>query len=259
MAFDVSKFLALTVLIAGTGAACSGTDDKDDDNNAGGESGSSTSGKAGQGNDAAGADAGGNGGAVAGGEGGGKTAGGAGAGGEAVGGGGAGGAPIVGECLGPLIVGGAGGAGSDVEPSIEGLCDDLYDSCPSAEAPVAGYQLCQGVAYRGTPGVAVAVHDCITELSATDKCDTAKVTACYTDLQGRGCANPGGEAACTSIKANCAAVELADCRKILDLVSEESTEAVTGCMDPGDENWYSDSFEGTCVERLDACSGIEIF
>ncbi|HEX2877833.1 MAG TPA: hypothetical protein VHP33_41575 [Polyangiaceae bacterium] len=264
MAFDVSKFLALTVLIAGTGAACSGTDDNDNDSNDGGAAGSSTSGKAGQGNDAAGADAGGNGGAAAGGEGGGKTAGGAGAGGEAVGGGdaggagGAGGAPVVGECLGSLIVGGAGGAGPDVEPSLEGLCSDFYQLDCSDEETAPSYYLCESTRNRAQVAVAVAVADCLSALSAADQCDDAKVSACFEGVKGRGCANPDGAAACSVMKGytGCDAIDQAKCEDIADLINPEAFEGFTGCMEPGNEGWYDEAFTGTCVERLDRCAGL---
>lgn len=262
MAFDVSKFLALTVLIAGTAAACSGSD-KEDNETAGGKAGSSTSGKAGQGNDASGADAGGNGGAAAGGQGGDKTvAGGAGVGGEAIGGadaggaGGAGGAAVVGECLGELAAaGGAGGAG--VEPSLEGLCSDFYQLDCSDEDIAPSYYVCERTRARTKPAVAVAVADCLSALSAADQCDDAKVSACFEGVKGRGCANAEGAAACAVMKAytDCDAIDLAKCEDIADLISAEAFEGFTGCMDPNNEGWYED-FAGTCVERLDRCAGL---
>lgn len=257
MAFDVSKFLALTVLIAATGAACSGSDDKDNETTDGGEAGSSTSGKAGQGNDSAGGDAGGAGGASAasGGAGGDKTA--AGAGGESLGGaGGAGGAPEVGECLGSLAEGGAGGE-PGVEPSLEDLCGAFFDTCPGAENLPPSYSACEGVRHHVTPGVAVAFADCITALSTDDQCDEVKVTECFTGLKGRGCTNPGRVAACASITSNCEFVTEAECLSVLDFVSEDMSDAVKGCMDPADEGWYNPNFGGSCAERLDYCVGLE--
>jgi hypothetical protein len=255
MAFDVSRFLALTVLIAATGAACSGTDDKDNETNDGGEAGSSTSGKAGQGNDSAGGDAGGAGGAAAnGGAGGDKTA--AGAGGESLGGAGGAGGAEVGECLGSLAEGGAGGE-PGVEPSLEDLCGAFFDTCPGAENLPASYSACEGVRHHVTPGVAVAFADCITALSTDDQCDEVKVTECFTDLRGRGCSNPGGATACVSITGNCELVTEAECLQVLDLVGEDMTDAVKGCMDPADEGWYNENFGGSCAERLDYCAGLE--
>lgn len=262
MAFDVSKFLALTVLIASTGAACSGTDDDKESGN-GGSSGSGTSGNAGKstqggGDGVAGAAAGngGDGGDV----GGAATAGAGGAslGGADVGGagaGGAGGAPDVGECLGSLAEGGAGGAPA-VEPSLEGLCMDYWDSvCAGSEDSAPSYTVCEGVKDRAQPGVAVAVEDCISKLSAEDACDYAKVTACLTGLAGKGCANPNSATACTTIKTHCAELTVASCEKIADLVNPDLFEGFTGCMDPTDESWYEPAFTGTCVERLNFCAG----
>jgi hypothetical protein len=264
MAFDVSKFLALTALIAGTGAACSGTD-KDDESGKGGTSGSGTSGSAGKaaqggaGDGVAGAA--GNGGDA--GEMGGAPA--AGAGGAALGGadaggaGGAGGAGDVGECLGSLVEGGAGGAPA-VEPSLEGLCMDHFDTvCAGAEDSAPSYTVCEGVKDRAQPGVAVAVEDCISKLSAADACDYPKVAACLTSLAGQGCVNANSATACASIKTHCDAIDVASCEKIADLVNPDRLEGFTGCMDPTDEGWYETGFTGTCVERLDFCAGARTF
>ena len=262
MAFDVSKFLALTVLIASTGAACSGTDKDKTEPGDGGAPGAGTAGKS---NNAAGDDSG-KGGAAAGasGELGGAGAGGAsaGAGGESLGGadaGGAGGAPEVGECLGALVEGGAGGAPA-VEPSLKGLCMDYFDTvCAGSEDSAPSYTVCEGVKDRAQPGVAVAVEDCISKLSAADACDYAKVKACLTGLAGKGCANPDSATACTTIKTKCAEVNVASCEKLADLVKPEQIEGFTGCMDPTDESWYEDGFTGSCVERLDFCAGARTF
>jgi hypothetical protein len=261
MAFDVSKFLALTVLIASTGAACSSTDDKDKAAT-GGSSGSGTSGSAGKGNDAGGSDA--NGGAAAG-NGGDTTAVGgaadAGAGGASLGGaeaGGAGGTPDLGECVGPLVDAAAGAP--SVDPSLEGLCSDFFSTvCPGSEGDAPSYTVCAGVRDRAQPGVAVAVADCISKLSATDVCDYAKVTTCLTGLAGKGCANPDSATACATIKTSCAEVNVASCEKLADLVNPDQFEGFTGCMDPTDEGWYEAGFTGTCVERLDFCAGARTF
>jgi hypothetical protein len=262
MAFDVSKFLALTALIAGTGAACSSTD-KDEPAGGAGTSGSAGENSAGKsGNQAGAADAG-NGGAAAGsaGEGGGPAAGGAGAGGESLAGGGAGGAPDTGECLGSLALGGAGGAGSGVEPSLEGLCSAFADTvCAGIEDFAPSYKVCAGVMERAQPAVAVAVADCITALSAEDVCDGPKVAACFSKLEGKGCANPDGAAACTAIQARegCDVINLASCEKIADLVSPDMFQAFTECMDPSIEGWFDTTFTGTCAERLDTCAGVSL-
>lgn len=264
MAFDVSKFLALTALIASTGAACSGTD-SDEEPSKGGSSGSGTSGDAGQstqggGNDGVGGAAAGNGGdagnlgGAAGGVGG-ESLGGTEAGGAA----GAGGSADFGECLGELAEGGAAGAPA-VDPSLEGLCSDYFSTiCPGSEEDAPSYTVCAGVRDRAQPGVAVAVADCISKLSATDACDYAKVTACLTGLAGKGCANADSATACATIKTNCDAVDVASCEKIADLVKPEQIEGFTGCMDPTDEGWYEEAFTGTCVERLDFCAGARNF
>jgi len=269
MAFDVSKFLALTVLIAGTGAACTATDDNEEPGGAGtsGSAGQNSGGKTGNPGGAAGA---GNGGAAVGGaaEGGGPAAGGAGAGGASLGGaslggaGGAGGSPDVGECLSSLAVGGAGGADSGVEPSLEGLCMDFFDvvCAASPEDYPPSYTVCEGVKERAQPAVGVAVRDCIKALSAEDACDDAKVAACFTSLQGQGCPNPDGAVTCAAMKArtDCDAIDLTTCEKIADLVNPDAFEAFTECMDPSIEGWYDESFAGTCVERLDNCAGVRL-
>jgi len=264
MSFDVSKFLALTVLIAGTGAACSSTDNGTEPS----KGGSSSGGRSGDGGQSPqGGVADGLGGAAAGsagvaGEGGATLAGAGGVslgGTEAGGAGGAGGTPDVGECLASLAEGGAAGAPA-VEPSLEGLCMDFFETvcAASPEDFAPSFNVCEGVKERGTPAVAVAVADCIKALSADDQCDGAKVAGCYTALEGRGCANPDGEAACAFIKTKCAEVDVAACRKIADLVSRDMTEALQGCMDPADEGWYDPSFVGTCVARLDNCAGVRL-
>jgi len=270
MAFDVSKFLALTALIAATGSACSSSDkdgttpDEGGSSGAGGKAGSagsnesgSTSHPGGQG----GAAEGGAGGAAAGNAGeGGVTADG-GVGGESLGGGGAGGAVEPGECLGSLAAGGAGGAPA-VEPSLEGLCMDFFDVlCPGNEGDAPSYTVCEGVKATGSPAVAVALADCIKALSAEDACDPAKVHACFTGLEGKGCANPAAATACATIKAleGCDAVDLANCEKIADLVNPEMNEGFAGCMDPANEGWYDPSFTGTCVQRLDFCAGVRLY
>jgi hypothetical protein len=264
MAFDVSKFLALTALIATTAASCSSTD-SDPETSKGGSSGSGTAGDAGQstqggGNDGVGGAAAGNGGDA--GDAGGAAAGAGGAalgGAEAGGAGGAGGAAEVGECLGALAEGGAGGAPA-VEPSLEGLCMDYFDTvCAGSEDSAPSYTVCEGVKDRAQPGVAVAVEDCISKLSAADACDYAKVTACLTGLAGKGCANPNSATACANIKTNCDEVDVASCEKIADLVNPDLFEGFTGCMDPTDEGWYEPAFTGTCVERLDFCAGARNF
>ncbi len=258
MAFDVSKFLALTALIASTGAACSSTDKEE--SGKGGTSGSGTSGDAGKSTQGGAGD--GVGGAAAGNGGdagdAGELGGAAGAGGAALGGaeaGGAGGAPEVGECLGSLVEGGAGGAPA-VEPSLEGLCMDYFDTvCAGSDASAPSYTVCEGVRDRAQPAVAVAVEECISQLSAADACNYAKVAACLTSLAGQGCANANSATACASIKTHCDEVDVASCEKIADLVNPDLFEGFTGCMDPTDEGWYEQSFTGTCVERLDFCAG----
>jgi hypothetical protein len=260
MAFDVSKFLALTALIASTGAACSGADKEE--SGKGGTSGSGTSGDAGKATQG-GADNGVGGAAAGNGGDAGDVGGAAGAGGAALGGAaGAGGAGEVGECLGSLAEGGAGGAGGApaVEPSLEGLCMDYFDvvCAASPEDYAPSYKVCEGVKERGSPAVAVAVEACISALSAADACDGAKVSACFTDLAGQGCKNPASAAACTTIKGRdgCDAVELVGCKKIVDLVGPDSFDAFSECMDPSIEGFYDPDFAGTCEERLQNCAGV---
>lgn len=270
MAFDVSKFLALTVLIAGTGASCTAADDKDEPGSAGtaGTAGAAGQNSAGSSSNPGGAAQGGAGGEATGkgGEAGGLVVGGAsagaGVGGAALGGaetGGAGGAPEVGECLGELAVGGAGGAGGvDLDPSLEGLCSDFYQTDCGDELLAPSYTVCAGLKDRAQPGVTVAVADCITALSLADECDSAKAKACFTSVVGKGCANPDSVAACTAIiaRAGCEAVTQANCEKVANLVTPDEFAAFTECMDPSIEGYYNPDFTGTCAERLDSCAGL---
>lgn len=270
MAFDVSKFLALTVLIAGTGASCTAADDKDEPG-AAGTAGSAGQNSAGSNSNPGGADQGGAGGGEATGKGGeaggfvvggasaGAGVGGAGLGGAESGGGGAGGAPEVGECLGELAVGGAGGAGGvDLDPSLEGLCSDFYQTDCGDELLPPSYTVCAASKDRDQPAVAVAIADCITALSLTDECDSAKVKACYSGVVGKGCANPDSVAACNDIiaRAGCEAVTQADCEKVANLVNPAELAAFTECMDPSIEGYYNPDFTGTCAERLESCAGL---
>lgn len=262
MAFDVSKFLALTALIASTAASCSSTD-SDKEPSKGGSSGSGSSGDAGQstqggGDDGVGGAAAGNGGDAVGGAA--AGAGGAALGGaEAGGAGGVGGEGGAGECLGALIEGGAGGAPA-VDPSLEGLCMDYFDSiCAGSEEAAPTYTVCEGVKERAQPGVAVAVEECISKLSSEDICNYTKVAACLTSLAGQGCPNPDSATACATIKTHCDEVDVASCKKLADLVSPDRLETFTACMDPSDEGSYEEAFIGTCVERLDFCAGARNF
>lgn len=265
MAFDVSKFLALTALIAtATGAACSSTNDSPADNG----DGAAGSSQSGSGNEAGAPDPG-----SAGSESGGGTGDGMGGAGAGEGGGALGGAPVGGgsaggeggvsgsaECLGTPAAGGAGGAGGDVEPSLEDLCMDFFEpKCEaSAEDYDPSYKVCEGVKSMGLPVVAMAVASCLKALSVTDACDAAKVAACFTDLVGTGCVAPDTEATCVAINANCDAVSVAKCQEYADLVAPAMYEGLAGCMDPGDEGWYDANFVGTCAERLDNCSGVKL-
>jgi hypothetical protein len=263
MAFDVSKFLALTALIASTGASCSSTD-SDKEPSKGGSSASGSSGDAGQstqggGHDGVGGAAAGNGGDA------GDVGGAAGAGGAALGGaeaggaGGAGGEGGAGECLGALVEGGAGGAPA-VEPSLEGLCMDYFDTvCAGLEDAAPTYTVCEGVKDRAQPGVAVAVEECISKLSTEDICNYAKVATCLTSLAGQGCPNPNSATACATIKTHCDEIDVASCEKLADLVNPDRLEGFTACMDPTDEGWYEEAFTGSCVERLDFCAGARNF
>jgi hypothetical protein len=259
MAFDVSKFLALTALIATTGYACSSTDkDKAEPGDGGGAPGTAgvtgKSGDAGAPNGVGGAssDVGGAGGAAV--ANGGADLGGASLGGE-------GGQGVVGECIGVLSAGGAGGAAADADPSLEDLCAALYDiTCAaSAEDLAPADVVCEGVRYSALPAVAIQVADCLKALSAADACDNAKTAACFTDLVGKGCENPDAASACAAIHGTCDEASVTDCVKVANLVNGDNAfEALTGCMDPAAEGWYDPDFTGTCTERLDYCAGVRL-
>jgi hypothetical protein len=162
--------------------------------------------------------------------------------------------------LSSLAVGGAGGAAA-VEPSLEDLCAAFYETDCGQEGVIApSYMVCSGVMYTGEPAVAVAVADCITALSLADQCDSAKVAACFTSLEGKGCVKESSAPACAAIKARegCDAIDLATCEKIADLVGADGYEGFTACMNPTEEGWYDPDFTGTCAQRLENCAGVKI-
>lgn len=266
MAFDVSKFLALTVLIAGTGAACS-SDDKEDPNG-GGSAGKTTAGAPDKGGDA-GADNGGAGNGKAGegslgGEGGGTSTDGGMTSVGGIDGGGAGGDGPTEPCLSNALLmgeGGAGGAGAlDVDPSLEGLCSDLYDiGCPSLEGEQSpAYTICEGIKDKGLTITALTVGECLTALSPADRCDPAKSAACFDNLVGKACVVPDSTEPCEAIHTTCTdePVSVSECRKVADLLNPESYINLTGCMDPADEDAdiWSSVVETKCSERLVACA-----
>jgi hypothetical protein len=267
MAFDVSKFLALTVLIAGTGAACSGDDQPDPDNGGGnpaagspdkGDAGSPSKGDGGAGNGKAGEGS-------LGGEGGEVAAGGYATGGSAEGGsgqGGSGGDGSTDTCISNAELMGEGGAGGasalDVDPSLEGLCMGFFQlECPGAEGEYApAYDVCEGVKLHGLTAVAVRVADCLTALGETGQCDVAQASACFGDLVGKACENPDSTAACEVINTTCTGepVSVAACKQVANLVNADMYDDLKGCMDPAEEGVFDELFEGNCSERLTACA-----
>jgi hypothetical protein len=272
MAFDVSKFLALTVLIAGTGAACS-SEDKEDPDNGGGKpaAGAPDKGDAGSPDTGVGGSGMGKGGEGAvGGEGGELGLGGVAAGGRAQGGaaqggtdqGGSGGDSSPDSCISNAELMGEGGAGGatalDVDPSLEGLCMDFFElECPGAEGEYApAYDVCEGVKLRGLTAVAVRVAECLTALGEAGQCDDAQASACFGELVGKACENTDSTAACTAIRTTCTdePASAADCKEIANLVDPTMFDDLKGCMDPAEEGVFDELFEGNCSERLSACA-----
>lgn len=270
MTFDVTKFLALTAVLAGASigaAACSSSDKDGEGDNGGssGSSGSSSGSNAGGDNSAAGASAyagqssglGGEGGA------GGSNAGGAGlcayagesgrgncddTGGASPGGAGAG-------------SGGEGGAQSCLatDAAYEGApCADIPDTkCDGAEENFYNpfYDMCEA-----SSGTNTAVRlEFIACLQGDECAETAAASAqtCWSTAAAKACPVEGAPAVCTTILGTCVdgGLDAADCTKMLDNATTYGLDFVPECMDPNAEG-FDDAFVGDCKERLARCTGV---
>lgn len=261
MTFDVSKFLALTGLLASASivsAACSSTDDDDGSGGSGGTAGkssggSASAGKSGSGdggvgaaaNEAGAGNSGGSGeGGAQGNEGGlgglGGAAGGAEAGGAGAGGGGSG------ECL-------------PHDPSYEDdPCLEVPDlKCDGADEGARNpfYDSCQAL-YRANINAQVAYVQC---LEGKDECatDSAEVAAdCWSQVAARTCPVEGAADVCTTVVGTCSTgLSQSKCVDMLDTAAELDTSYLASCMDPAGE-FYDDTLEGDCTTRLAACAGV---
>jgi hypothetical protein len=271
MTFDVTKFLALTAVLAGASigaGACSSSsnDGEGDTGGSSGSSGSSSGSNAGGDNSAAGSSAyagqssglGGEGGA------GGTSSGGAGlcaysgesgrgncddTGGASPGGAGAG-------------SGGEGGGESCLAPdaAFEGdPCADVPDTkCDGAEENFYNpfYDICAASGGSNT-SVRLAFAECL-EGDVCAATAAASATECWSTLAARACPVEGAAAACATIVDTCSDGLTAEaCTKMLNVYTD-ALEFVPDCMDPNAEG-YDELFVGNCKERLAACTGVPAF
>jgi hypothetical protein len=252
MTFDVSKFLALTALLAGAGVSGAACSSSGGDDAQGGKSSGGNSSHAGSSNDAGGntsdvTEGGGAGVGAAGGATGGVGGASDGGGGAAGGGGGMGGEAGAGgsaECLthdpayedDPC----ASLPATDCDPSSEGLLNPYQDSC---------YQT-----YGAKSGVRMAYVDCV---QGKDECATnaeATAASCWAKAAAAACPVEEADATCTTVVSTCATgLTAATCKKMLNASAMLDAAYVTSCMDPAGEFW-DDLFVGDCTARLANCS-----
>jgi hypothetical protein len=268
MTFDVTKFLALTAVLAGAGigaAACSsnGNDGEGENGGSGGSAGSSSGSNSGGDSGAAGSSAYAGQGNGLGGEGG------------ALGGSGAGGA---GQCAagapsqscndtGGASTGGAGAGGEGgaqsclaTDAAYEGdPCADIPDTkCDGAEEGFYNpfYDICAASGGSNTT-VRVAFAECLEGDVCADTA-SAEAAACWSTLAAQACPVEGTAAACTTIVGTCSdGLTAAACTKMLNVYTE-AIEFVPDCMDPNAEA-YDELFVGDCKARLSACTGVPAF
>jgi hypothetical protein len=248
MSFDTAKFLMLTVMLAGSGAAamaCSGDDDKKADGADAGEAGQSSAGSS---SNQAGSSS------NAGEQAGGNAAGGAGgndAGGSDAGGGG--GQELGGA--GGVANGGEGGGGVEClahDPSVEDGCALAPMEDCGAVLPNEIEALCWRASSAGVQsGVLQAFAECGQDENV-DVCDPADAQACWDQAAERACITDLTITTCTAILPFCEVATAEECQPRVALLSELFQEYVVGCMDPAGET-YDPTFEGTCLERLDLC------
>jgi hypothetical protein len=267
MTFDVTKFLALTAVLAGAsvGAAACSSNSNDDTGN-GGSSGSSGSDAGGDSNSAAGSSAyagernglGGEGGALG-------VAGGAHEGGAALC---AAGGPSTscndtgGASTGGTGAGGEGGAESCLaDAAFEGdPCADILDTkCDGAEENFYNpfYDLCWA-----SGGTNMTVRLAFVACLEGDECAetaAASAQACWATAAAKACPKEGAAAACTTMLGTCTdgGLNAADCEKMLNNYTD-ALDYVPECLDPNAEG-FDDAFVGDCKERLARCIGVPAF
>jgi len=248
MTFDVSKFLALTALLATAGigtAACSSSND--DSDGSGGTSGSG------------GKSSGGEGGSVDGGAG---NTGGQGGATDGVGGA-AGGEGGLGGTAGAAAEGGAGGEGAEEcvenDPSYEGdPCADLPDTkCDgAAEDALNPFSDSCYSTYNTNTNTRLAYAACLAGKDACDADSADVAAACWSTVAAQACPVEGAAAACTTVVGTCSTgLTTGACTDMLDAVAILDAEYLGSCMDPAGE-YYDESLVGDCKVRLAECAGV---
>jgi hypothetical protein len=259
MTFDVSKFLALTALLASASigsAACSSNDDKDGAGGSSGSGGKTTGGSSGAGGKASSGEGGGGSDAVGGNA---DVGGGGGAEGGVGGEGGLGGA--AGAAAG---AGGAGGEGGNPECLLN---DPAYEDDPCADLPDTQ---CDGAAegdlnplrdscyatYNANTNMRAAFYYCLEgkEECATDSAEVA--ASCWSQIASLSCGVEGAAATCTAVVGTCnTGLTTQTCTNMLDTVAELNAPYLESCMDPAGES-YDELFVGDCKARLAVCAGV---
>lgn len=263
MTFDVTKFLALTAVLAGAsiGAAACSSNSNDDNGDNGGSSGSagssSGSNAGGDNNNGAGSSAyagqsnglGGEGGALGG------------------SGGAAGGANTAGADTGGAATAGAGSGGEGgaeaclADAAFEGdPCADILDTkCDGAEEGFYNpfYDLCWA-----SGGSNMTVRLAFAACLEGDECAetaAASAQACWSAAASNACPKEGAAAACTTMLGTCTdgGLTQADCVKMVNNYTYE-LDFVPECLDPNAEG-FDDFFVGDCKERLAKCIGVPAF
>jgi hypothetical protein len=257
MTFDVTKFLALTAVLAGASigaAACSSnsSDDNGDNGGSSGSAGSSSGSNAGGDNSAAGSSA---------------YAGGTGLAGEGGASGGAGGSNAAGADTGGAATAGAGAGGEGgaeaclADAAFEGdPCADILDTkCDGAEENAYNpfYDLC-----AASGGTNMTVRLAFVACLEGDECAgtaAASAQACWSTAAAKACPKEGAAAACTTMLGTCTdgGLNAADCEKMLNNYTEV-LDYVPECMDPNAEG-FEDTFVGDCKARLARCTGVPAF
>jgi hypothetical protein len=262
MTFDVSKFLALTALLAGAGVGTAACSSDSNDGAASGGTGGKGGTASGGSNSHAGSSSdnqGGHGGQVP--EGGAAgSLNGAGEGGAAAGAGGAAGGSV----------GGAGGATGEAGAGGATECfahDPSYENDPCADLPVTDcdaategllnpyYDTCSKSG-NANSAARIKYADCVLAEDANE-CDVGapQVAAdCWAEAVVNLCPVEGAATACAAVVGTCSTGLSADtCTKMLNTLAVPDDAYITSCMDPAGE-FFDELFEGDCKARLAACS-----
>lgn len=261
MTFDVTKFLALTAVLAGASigvSACSDSNKDDTETNGGtagtgGESSAGETSVGGSPSNAAGSSAQTNDGGVAG-EGGATVGVAGGAGGDDGG--------LVGGAAG-ATAGGAGGEGG-AEACL--MTDAAYEGDPCATIPETQ---CDGAeegslnafadtcaaSWGANTAVRLAFADCF-EGDVCAETAAADAAACWRAAAAKACPFEAAATLCTTVVGTCGTgLTEATCTTMIDTTAMVDFTYVPECMDPNAES-YDQLFEGDCKARLAACAGV---